>query len=155
IWVLDIEKSVAAPLTSGAGDDRTPRWSFDGKSIAFQSTRDGATNLYTRAVGVVGEDKPALKDEAVKELSDWSQDGRYLVYTASGDIWALPMAAAVKSGDSKPLQITKTPFVESLPRVSPDGHWIAYVSNEPGEDEVYVQAFPGPGEEHKVSTAGG
>jgi hypothetical protein len=156
IWILDIARNLVEPLTNDPADDRNPRWSPDGKTIAFQSSREGGDNLYVRAVGVVGEDKPVLKDQTAKVLSDWSPDGKYLAYTADGDVWALPMSAEAKPGEGKSIRVTQTPSIEITPRISPDGRWIAYVSNEPGQNEVYIQAFPAPGGlRQKVSTIGG
>jgi serine/threonine protein kinase/Tol biopolymer transport system component len=154
IWILDIEKSLTSRLTSDPAEDSFPVWSPDGRTIAFRSTRDGLGNLYTRAVGAVEEDKPMLKDEASKYPSDWSRDGKYITYfTSAGDIWALPVSG--DSGERKPLRVTQTKFNESDAKFSPDGRWIAYVSNEPGQSQVYIQSFPAPGFKQQVSTAGG
>jgi len=76
-------------------------------------------------------------------VTDWSRDGRYLLYYELGaktgrDLWALPL-----EGERKPIAVLQTPFEESLARFSPDGRWIAYMSNESGGYQVYVQAFPG------------
>ncbi len=163
IWVLDIQNARTDRLTSHAADESNPRWSPDGRTIAFDSARDGVSNLYERVVNAVGDDTPLLKTESAKTLSDWSRDGKYLVYTVDNDIWALPLSRDPKAADrtgnakgveSKPIQVTKTPFVETTPRVSPDGRWIAYASNEPGEFRVYVQSFPEPGVKQLVSTGG-
>src|SRR5436190_16618342 len=78
---MEIEKGLASPLTSNPGTDTNPRWSPDGKTIAFQSLRDGVANLSSREIGVVGEDKLLLKTDSAKTLSDWTRDGKYLVYT--------------------------------------------------------------------------
>jgi len=150
IWVLDIAKGIISRFTSNPAVDTSPKWSPDGKTIAFQSNRDGVFNLYQREFGVVGEDKLLFKSDKSKTLSDWSRDGRYIVYTEDGDIWALPM-----SGERRPLRVTDTPFAEANPKISPDGHWIAYSSNESGNRmEVYVQSFPQPGAKQQVSTKG-
>jgi Tol biopolymer transport system component len=154
IWVLDIEKGLTSRLTSSPAADSYPVWSPDGKKVAFRSERDGSGNVYVRGVDDVGEEKPLLQDEASKFPTDWTDNGRFLIYhTADGDIWALPMTG--EQADRKPLRITQTPFVESDAKVSPDGHWIAYLSNEPGHVEVYVQSFPQPGFKQPVSTEGG
>ncbi len=152
IWILDIERNLAEPLTNDPADDQNPRWSPDGKAVAFQSSRDGGENFYLRRTGVVGNDQLLLKDQATKTLSDWSHDGKYLAYTAEGDVWALPMNTDTKPAEIKPIRITQSQAVELTPRISPDGRWIAYVSNEPGQNEVYVQSFPNPGPRQKVST---
>jgi Tol biopolymer transport system component len=85
--------------------------------------------------------------------ADWSRDGRIVLFTSrdpkSGfDIWALPL-------DGKPLSIVQTAFDEQGAQFAPDGHWIAYQSNESGIAEVYVRPFPGPGERFAVSIGGG
>ena len=148
--MLDIEKSRPAPLTSDPAADSFPVWSPDGRRVAFRSERDRAGNLYEREVDVVG-----LKDDTSKFPTDWSRD--YLAYhTADGDIWAPPLSGDSKSGPSKPVQVTTTPFIESDAKISPDGHWIAYVSNQPAQPDVYIQSFPDPaGFKQRVSTAGG
>jgi Tol biopolymer transport system component len=154
IWILDIEKNLTSRLTSDPAEDSFPVWSPDGRTIAFRSTRDGLGNIYTRAVGAVEEDKPLLKDEASKFPSDWSRDGKHLAYfTSAGDIWTLPVPG--DSGERKPRRVTQTKFNETDAKFSPDGRWMAYVSNEPGQPEVYIQSFPEPGFKQQVSIAGG
>jgi Tol biopolymer transport system component len=155
ISVLEIETGNIFPVTSGKFDDLNARWSPDGKRIAFQSSRDGGTSLYTREVGVVGEDKPIFKGASSLSLSDWSPDNKYLIYTAGNDIWALPISDAPKGGEVTPIQITQTPEVELLPRVSWDGKWIAYTTGGGGTAEVWIQSFPDLGVKRKVSINGG
>jgi Tol biopolymer transport system component len=158
IYILDIQNARTERLTSHAADDLNPRWSPDGKTIAFDSARDGGGNLYTRAVGVASEDKLLLKTEGAKTMGDWSRDGKYIAYVENNDIWALPVSRDPKTLEwtaGKPVQVTKTEFIEATPRISPDGRWVAYASNEQGEFRVYVQAFPEPGgTKRPVSTAG-
>ena len=150
IWVLDIGKGVASRVTSDPADDAFPVWSPDGRRIAFSSTRGGAGNLYERTVGVVGEDKVLLKSDAPANARDWSPDGRYLLYNARGDIWALPMF-----GNEKSIRVTETPFAELDPVLSPDGRWMAYSTDETGDDQIYIQSFPQPGARQQVSGTGG
>jgi Tol biopolymer transport system component len=160
LWILDIQNARTDRLTSHAAHDANPRWSPDGKTVAFDSSRDGPSNLYQRTVNAVGDDTLLLKTESAKTLSDWSRDGKYLVYTSDNDIWALPVsrdvkAASAKADGPKPIQVTKTPFMETTPRISPDGRWVAYTSNEPGEIRVYIQSFPQPDFKQLVSPGGG
>ena len=85
--------------------------------------------------------------------TDWSRDGRTVLFTSRDptggfDIWALPL-------DGKPFPVVQTAFDEQAAQFSPDGHWIAYQSNESGAAEIYVRPFPGPGERFAVSISGG
>jgi Tol biopolymer transport system component/DNA-binding winged helix-turn-helix (wHTH) protein len=154
IWVIDTATSIRSRLTTDAGRDVSPVWSRDGTRLAFQSSR--------RAMG------PALRqaftsaarpDELLLEgtgnftmtPSDWSSDGRFILYTTRGsDIWALPLF-----GDRKPFALAQTPFTETSAVFSPDGRWIAYTSNEGGQPDVYVRSFPGDGNKWQVSKDGG
>jgi Tol biopolymer transport system component len=87
---------------------------------------------------------------------DWSHDGRYLIFELDGgvkmksDLWLLPM-----TGELTPVPYLQTPFSETHARFSPDGRWVAYVSDESGRPEIYVQSFPATGGKWQVSTGGG
>ena len=86
----------------------------------------------------------------------YSPDGRFLLYIEVGaetgqDLWILPLF-----GEKKPFAFLRSRFNEGLgAQFSPDGHWIAYASNESGRNEVYVRAFPGPGPRVRISSTGG
>jgi serine/threonine-protein kinase len=80
----------------------------------------------------------------------WSPDGRVLAFVDRGDIWLLPM-----SGGREPKPFFQSSFNETVPAFSPDGGWLAYVSDESGQQEVYVQPYPGPGGKYRISTSGG
>ncbi len=154
VWVLNLETNQNIRLTSHAAADSFPVWSNDSKKVVFRSERDGVGNIYEREVADVGEEKLLFKDETSKFPTSWSADGNYLAYfTGDGDIWALPLTEDAAS--RKPLRVTQTSFFESDAKISPDGRWIAYVSNEPGQAEVYIQSFPQPGFKQPVSVGGG
>ena len=101
-----------------------------------------------------------MEEELVSEkttynAADWSRDGRFFIFeetTANSgrDIWLLPL-----EGERKPRPLLQTRFYEASPRLSPDGRWLAYASDESGRFEVYVQPFPGPGGKWQISTDGG
>jgi dipeptidyl aminopeptidase/acylaminoacyl peptidase len=150
IWIMDVTKGRASRLTTAPGAKMFPVWSPDGNSIVFFSGRDPTAQLYRRAVGEVGRDV-ALTTDAHDPPSDWSRDGRYLVFGPRGDLWAYTMTE-----HAPPIRLTETPAIERHARVSPDGRWIAYSSNESGgRYDVYLQSFPQPGLKQIVSTAGG
>jgi Tol biopolymer transport system component len=154
LWIRDLERGVTSRFTFDAGNDSTPLWSPDGRTIVFTSDRGGvAGDLYRKLASGTGEEEVLLATEEEKYAQDWSRDGRFLVFQSRGretrwDIWALPV-------DGEPFPVVKTRFREVNPVLSPDGTLIAYVSNESGQNEVYVQEFPEPRSKWQVSTGGG
>jgi Tol biopolymer transport system component len=111
-------------------------------------------DLYQRAV-VGSLSQELLTTAQSKQATDWSRDGRFLLYRSNDsktdwDIWAMPL-----DGDRKPFPVVRTKFEERDGQFSPDGKWIAYQSNESGRFEIYVQPFPGPGAKSRVSINGG
>jgi len=156
LWIRDLERGVTSRFTFDAGNDSTPVWSPDGRTIVFTSDRGGAPgDLYRKLASGTGEEEVLLATEEEKYACDWSRDGRFLVFHSRGretqwDIWALPL-----EDEGDPFPVVKTRFRELAPSLSPDGTLIAYVSNESGQDEVYVQEFPEPRSKWQVSTGGG
>ena len=148
IWVLDVAHGTNRRLTFDPAVENYPVWTPDGKQIVFASSRGGHSDLYMHAADGSGEDQLLLKSDEDKIPTGFSTDGRYLLFTVSdpkthNDIWVLPM-----EGDRKPIPFLRTEFNEGQAQFSPDGRWIAYVSNESGSNEVYVKPFsPGAGTE--------
>jgi len=155
LWVLDLVRAIPSRFTFDPARDFRPVWSPDGSRIAFSSSRDGPYNLYQKASSGAGEDEPLLKSGQSKFAWDWSADGRFLLYSSNDpktrdDLWFLPV-----SGDRKPAPFLQTPFNEYQGQFSPDGRWVAYVSDESGRAEVYVRPFPpGPGGKWQISNGG-
>lgn len=119
--------------------------------------RDTGTpiELYQKAANGSGREEPVLVDGISKDPLSWLPDGRFLLYRASGvtttnDLWVLPAF-----GDRKPFPFALTPFDEQDGRISPDGRWAAYGTDESGQMEVYVARFPSGGGKTRISTAGG
>jgi predicted Ser/Thr protein kinase len=156
LWIYDLERATNTRFTFDPASDNEPLWSPDGSRIAFVSDRDGGVfNLYEKNAGGAGEDRLLLKTATNKTLTDWSPDGRYLLYQEIGpqtqsDLWALPLF-----GDRKPFPVLNTRFAERAGAFSPDGGWVAYHSDESGINQVYVQTFPVSGSKWQVSTVRG
>ncbi len=152
VWLLDTRRNVQSRFTDHVATDLFPVWSPDGRRIAFASDRNGgAFGLYQKnATGAGGEELLLAAPEAGFP-TDWSPDGKLLLYQRDEDLWALPMAGSGR----KPFAVVRTEFEERDGKFSPDGRWLAYVSNSSGPFEVYVQPFPGPGPKVRVSTSGG
>ena len=155
IWIYDFSRGALAPLSTGSGSSQAPRWSSDGKRIAYRGTRAGFRNLWSKTVDDATTEERLTSGDNVQTPGAWSADGQWLVYNegdpaTAGDIWAVQAA-----GERKPRVIVRTRFTESFPRLSGDSRWLAYTSDESSRDEVFVQPFPGPGARVQISTEGG
>ena len=160
IWVMDSTRGVSSKLTFDPAIDDPPMWSPDGQRIVWASSRAGGTfDLYIKPASG-GTDQLLLKmGTPTGWPEDWSHDGRYILYQIPGaktgqDLWIAPQAAGGAPAD-KPFPYLQTQFDEEHGRFSPDGHWVAYTSNESGRQEVYVQPFPATGAQFQVSSGGG
>jgi Tol biopolymer transport system component len=156
VWLLELGRGVRTRFTFHPGNDGQAVWSPDGSRIVYASNRDGVWHLVQKAASGAGGEEVLLKSPLPKFPTGWSPDGRYLVYTESGgktraDIWILPM-----TGERKPQVYLQTEFGEGQGRVSPDGRYLAYQSDESGRPEIYVRPFPdGTKGKWQVSAGGG
>jgi serine/threonine protein kinase/Tol biopolymer transport system component len=141
LWTLDLARGVRSRLTFRKSIASEAVWSPDGKQIAFASGNDLDT-IYEKPSSGAGDEKELLKQPGMRAfLSDWSRDGRFLIYhdgtpKNAGDIWVLPV-----EGDRKPARLLATEFNEVEAVFSPDTRWVAYTSNESGRYEIYVRPF--------------
>jgi len=122
----------------------------------YSSSRNGADSLFWRLADGSGPEESLFTAAGFPRPNSFTPDGRSLIYTVNDsktlqDIWVLPLDGAEAR---KPHVFLQTPFSELVPQVSPDGRWVAYLSNESGRFEVYVQPFPGPGGKWQISTQG-
>jgi Tol biopolymer transport system component len=141
IWILDVARGTTTRFTFDPGHDDDPVWSPDGKSIVFSSNRSGQGDLYIKPADGSGEERLLFKSDQPKSPTSWSKDGRFLLFSSFGpktrsDLWILPM-----QGEAKPISILQTQFDELLGQISADSHWIAYMSDESGNYEIYVRPF--------------
>ena len=155
VWLVDLLRDVTSRLTLDPAFDWLPIWSPDGTRIAFTSNRDGVFNLYQTASNGAGSEAPVFKSPAVKYFTDWSPDGRFILFDnldarTNLDLWVLPVA-----GDQQPRPIVASPFTDTSGRFSPNGSWIAYASDESGRSEVYVRGFDASANRWQISNSGG
>jgi Tol biopolymer transport system component/predicted Ser/Thr protein kinase len=151
VWLLDLDRGVSTRFTSDPSLDLGPVWSPDDKEIAFTSSRRGPFTMYRRKVD--GGPEEAVHPSGGSQLSSaWDAHANLLVYstsaTTNGDIMAIP------PGGGDPIPIAVSQFDEKLPSVSPSGKWLAYISNDTGAYELYVQSFPKAGARKRISTGG-
>jgi eukaryotic-like serine/threonine-protein kinase len=155
LWMVDLIRGIPSRFTFNTVIEDYPVWSPDGSRVLFNFNPSGAVDIYSKAASGAGAEELVFKSSTTKNPWDWSRDGRFILYEdfspeTKSDLWVLPL-----SGDKKPQLFLRTPFAETMGRFSPDGKWIAYVSDESGYSQVYVQPFPPSGGKWQISTKGG
>jgi serine/threonine protein kinase len=152
VWIYDISRETLTRLTFQASDNQLPIWSPDGRRVAYYSNQAGPLNLFWQPADGSGASERLTKSDRPHAAMSWSPDGRIAFTEAVGpdrNIWVLNTADRTTS------PFIATAFTEGGAQFSPDVQWVAYVSNESGRPEVYVQPYPGPGGKWQVSTEGG
>ena len=157
VWLLEAGHDTPSRLTFAGVDEFAPVWSPDGNHVAFGSYRNGPFDLFIKPVSGGGADTPFLVDEEQANAESWSSDGFLAYYynrqTTRRDLFAAKVIKGIGHGD--PIRIADSPADEHASRFSSDGRWIAYVSDETGQREVYVQPFPPTGARWQISVEGG
>jgi len=154
IWIRDLVRGVTSRFTFDPASETAPVWSPDGARVVYSSDRKGQPSLYEKDASGTGPETELWSCGDTLVANDWSADGRFILVNrqtpkTAWDIWVYPTDRA-----SKPFPFVEGPFTEVLPVFSPDGRYVAYMSNESSRFEVYVQQFPGPGGKWQVSAAG-
>jgi len=156
LWIVDLERSMPTRFAPTNSTEAGLVWSPGGDRVAFVSKQTGRSEIFVASSDGAGSPELVPATDALwKYVQDWSPDGKFIVFrvfdpVTKGDLWILPM-----SGDRKPEPYLKTTYAELSARVSPDGRWLAYESDESGSPEVYVQSFPMPGRKVRISREGG
>ena len=137
--MIDLAHGTTSRFTFGSNYDTLPVWSPDGSRIAWCSVRGGKIGIYQKAANGAGNEELLYQyGDASPGLTDWSHDGRFLIYSLNRDLWALPVGPGT-GADRQPIPLIQSPETKSAAYLSPDGRWLAYASNEPGGAEIYVQ----------------
>jgi len=156
IWVRDLSRGVTSRLTFDPATDNLPIWSPDGQRVLWPSRKNGSYDLYIKNAAGTGQEELLIKMGTPTGWgTDWSRDGKFVLYMMPGEKTAQDLWIAPQSGDKKPFPYLQQPYNEFDGVFSPDGRWVAYVSNETGRNEVFVQAFPVSGAKWQISQAGG
>jgi Tol biopolymer transport system component len=156
IWLVDVERGPSIRFTSDPQADIAPVWSPRGDRIAYASQVNGVFELFDRPLNRASP-RLLVRTGHPKQVTDWSRDGRHLLYRSVAaspgsdmDIWAVAL-----DGDRTPIAVVRTAFEERDAQFSPNGAWIAYQSNESGQHEVYVQPFAEGADRLRISANGG
>ncbi len=149
IWTYDLETQSAKRLTFDPAIDSVPIWSPDGTRMVFASNRGVTFDLYLKDTNGAQEETHIPQDGPDRFPSDWSRDGKYVLYERGTDLWLLTIP------ELQATQFLKASSTLKNAQFSPDGKWVAYSSNESGRWEVYVTSFPEAHGKWQVSNAGG
>jgi serine/threonine-protein kinase len=153
IWLYDLGRDTLTRLTFEGSGNIDPVWTPDGKRVVFKGT--GNRLFWELADGSAGAEPLTSSELAGNNVpGSWSPDGQVLAFmeinpNTGYDIYTLSLK------DGKPQPFVRTPSLETAPRFSPDGHFIAYASDESGRLEIYARPYPGPGGKWQISTEGG
>jgi Tol biopolymer transport system component len=154
VWIFDTTLRTGVRTKGTDGPDIDAVFSPDGARI-FSAGSRGVWNIFETPTSGTGESKPVLESALSKWPHDLSPDGRLLLYrefspSTRGDLKILPLV-----GERRPYTYLASQFDEDAAVFSPDGRWVAYVSDDSGRKEVYVASFPEPSRRHRISTDGG
>jgi Tol biopolymer transport system component len=153
VWLLELARGVLSKLTFAPDSGSNPIWSPDGGRIAF---RVGLANprILQKASSGAGAAESLITAPDGGTPQDWSRDGRHIVFErndpkSNRDLWVWNVQ------EKKSSAVLRTGFNESQGQLSPDGRWLAYISDESNPTQVYVQSFPPSGGKWQISSGGG
>jgi Tol biopolymer transport system component len=154
IRVLDLSRGSTLRITYDAATDASPVWSPDGQRLVFRSNRSGLHDLYERLANGTGQSAQLLRGGEAKYPTDWSADGRTILFhtysrETGADVWTM------NADGSSPQPLLNGPYDEMQGQLSPDGQWLAYTSFESGRAEVYVRSVTEAGRRWQMSAGGG
>jgi Tol biopolymer transport system component len=150
LWNVDLGSGILSRLTTHPADDTDPSWSPDERALAFTSRRAGVATVFVKDL-LSGKEGPLVAFPERVALDEWTRDGRFIIFRNFGKaVYAMAL-----TGNRTPKMLIDTPFIEDEVHVSPDGHWVAFETNESGRWEVYLAAFPTFTSKRQVSSGGG
>jgi serine/threonine-protein kinase len=149
IWIYQLNRGTLTRITFGGGNSGYPTWTPDGKRVVYISERGRSVKMFSKPWDGSGSEEMIGESLNLDALS-WesvSPDGKLIACAQGGDIWMIPL-------DKKPEKFVASPATESNPSFSPDGRWLSYISNESGQNEVYVVPVPRGEGKYQISTKG-
>jgi len=157
VWLYDLAHDLQSRLPLEPGVRSNFVWAPDGSQLALTSSSTGNFNIYLKSINGSTEEKPLHPSEDDERPQSWSPDGKYLVFDrrptsrqGMSEIQIYPF-----DGDHKTYSLLNAAYANSDGQVSPDGHWIAFVTSQTSRSEVYISNFPKPTGKWQISSTGG
>jgi serine/threonine protein kinase/Tol biopolymer transport system component len=156
IWIQDFERGTFTRFTFDPGLENGSLWFPDGRGIVYAHDLDGPPHLYQKLLASAAEAEMLLSPGTTgpQYPLDFTPDGKSLIYQELKANNGLDLLILPMTGDRKPYPFAQTQFNEQYARISPDGKWVAFVSDQTGRREIYVQSWQG-GERIQISNRGG
>jgi Tol biopolymer transport system component/predicted Ser/Thr protein kinase len=151
IWVYQLNRGTLTRITFGGGNSALPVWTPDGKRVVYLSERGRTVKLFSKPWDGSGSETMVGQslDLDPTSFASLSPDNSVVAAGFGEDVWIVPLDSS-----KQPEKIISSPATEGNPAFSPDGHWLAYISNESGQNEVYVVPFPHHEGKYQISTNG-
>ena len=154
VWTLDLRQNTLSRLTF-ANDGHDPVWTPDGRKVAYASAPAGVIGVFLQNADGSGVSEQLFVGDTPLTAGAFSPDGNQVLTIPLGRDGSWDIGILSNSPAPEPKALLATPFNEGWPALSPDGRWLAYMSDESGQNEVYVRPHPGPGAKVLVSQNGG
>jgi len=155
VWIVDLARKSGSRVTFDPQFEFGPVWSPDGRSLFYSGNKTGAYLIYRISAEGAGDPVAISKPRGLSQQpTTITPDGRRIVFVTQEAKTGYDLSILDTSGDAPPAPYLATPVNEQQGRISPDGRWVAYTSDETGRDELYIQSFPTPGSKVQVSNAG-
>jgi eukaryotic-like serine/threonine-protein kinase len=152
VWIIDIRRGITTPLTS-EGRANEAAWTRDGARVVFNMATAGGFNLFLQPADGSLPAERLTTSSCQQWPGSWSDEGKILaIVERCKDDTSISI---LRMSDRQVTPLLNSRFDESCAEFSPDGHWLAYASDESGQAEVYVRPFPGSGGRRQISSEGG
>ena len=154
VWTMDLQEQTLSRLTFD-DDGHDPVWTPDGRKVAYATARAGVIGMFLRDADGTGAAESLYVGPTAQTVGAFPPRGDRAIVISTGTASSFDLSTIPLTAGGAPQAFLSSPFLEAYPAISPDGRWLAYVSDESGQSEVYVRPFPGPGPKVTVSQNGG
>jgi eukaryotic-like serine/threonine-protein kinase len=153
--ILDPARGTFTPFTAPDTTSTSTVWSPDSRRVVYSLLRDGAYDLYIKEVRPGGTEQRLLHTDGMKAAKSWSPDGKVILFNATDPQTRLDLWAIEATPGATPKVFAGGEADQCCGKFSPDGRWVAYVSNDSGQPEVFVKPSGREAEPVRISKDGG